>query len=217
METLKNERAKALRTLTRVKNEISALITVEETKVETIGERLALYEKHFVDFTKAHEEYISKLDDEKVTWENNAYYQPKFEDYQQFSKKLSEWIIGKEEVVKPEDSISQVSSKGSKNSRASSVNTVASTARMEEEAKLAELKARAELTRKRREIAEKERQLQQEKEDYELEIEMKLAETKANVYKKYEHQELHVSDEENPELMSNNHSKWCVRFDSSSK
>ena len=93
-------------------------------------------------------------------------------------------------MVRPQDSISQVSSKGSRHSKASSVRSVAWTARMNEEAKLEELKVRAELLRKRREIEEKERLLKQQMEDCEIEFEIKLADAKANVFKRYDTPEL---------------------------
>ncbi|XP_071825532.1 uncharacterized protein [Apostichopus japonicus] len=145
-------------------------------------------------FRKPIKAYIATLNEEEATEENSTYYQSKWEEYQQFSKAMSEWIKGREVDIKPQDSISQVSSKGSKNSKASSVRTVASTERMKEEAKLEGLKVRVEMLRKRREIEEKERLLKQQREDYELEVEMKLAEAKANVFKKYDNPE--SSDEE---------------------
>ncbi|XP_071819881.1 uncharacterized protein [Apostichopus japonicus] len=194
MEALKNERAKFLRTSTRLKNEISSLITLPSVEDEKIREKVSLYDRNFVDFSEAHKAYIATLNEEEATEENSTYYQSKWEEYQQFSKAMSEWIKGREVDIKPQDSISQVSSKGSKNSKASSVRTVASTERMKEEAKLEGLKVRVEMLRKRREIEEKERLLKQQREDYELEVEMKLAEAKANVFKKYDNPE--SSDEE---------------------
>ncbi|PIK48780.1 hypothetical protein BSL78_14346 [Apostichopus japonicus] len=194
MEALKNERAKFLRTSTRLKNEISSLITLPSVEDEKIREKVSLYDRNFVDFSEAHKAYIAMLNEEEATEENSTYYQPKSEEYQQFSKAMSDWIKGREVDIKPQDSISQVSSKGSKNSKASSVRTVASTERMKEEAKLEGLKVRVEMLRKRREIEEKERLLKQQREDYELEVEMKLAEAKANVFKKYDNPE--SSDEE---------------------
>ena len=184
MEAPKSERAKFLRSLTRLKNEISGLIKEETVNMEKIEEKMALYEKSYKDFSNAHEEYVSKLEETEATEENESYFQPKSEEYQKFLMEISDWKKGlEEEDVKPEDSISQVSSQAS---GASSVQSKASSARMKEEAKLAELKARADLIKKKRELEEHERLLQQQKEDYELEVEIKLAEAKANVYKKYE-------------------------------
>ncbi|KAJ8047279.1 hypothetical protein HOLleu_06246 [Holothuria leucospilota] len=62
----------------------------------------------YKDFSNVHEEYVSKLAGKEATEENENYFQPKFEEYQQFSKKISDWVKGVEEVVKPQDSISQV-------------------------------------------------------------------------------------------------------------
>ncbi|KAJ8037714.1 hypothetical protein HOLleu_18605 [Holothuria leucospilota] len=186
MEALKTERANCLRSLTRLKNEISGLVKEETINMEKIEEKVALYEKSYKDFSNAHEEYVSKLEEKQATEENKNYFQPKFEEYQQFSKEISDWMKGMGEDVKPQDSISQVSSNTSKASRASSVRSKASTARMKEEAKLAELRAKAELIKIKREIEEHERRLQRQKEDYELEVEMKLTEAKANVYKRYQ-------------------------------
>ncbi|KAJ8040940.1 hypothetical protein HOLleu_15399 [Holothuria leucospilota] len=125
--------------------------------MEKNEEKVALYEKSNKDFSNAHEEFVSKLEEKQDTEENKNYFQPKFEEYQQFSKEISDWMKGMEEDVKPQDSISQVSSNTSEASRASSVRSKASTARMKEKAKLAELRAKAELIKIKRELEEHER------------------------------------------------------------
>ncbi|KAJ8034240.1 hypothetical protein HOLleu_20993 [Holothuria leucospilota] len=75
--------------------------------MEKIEEKVALCEKSFKDFSNAHEEYVSKLEEKQATEENKNYFQPKFEEYQQFLKEISDWMKGMEEDVKPQDSISQ--------------------------------------------------------------------------------------------------------------
>ncbi|CAB3997411.1 PREDICTED: uncharacterized protein LOC107342904 [Paramuricea clavata] len=191
IEELRKIRSTAKANVTRKINKLSELISnnniqaVEETKnylYETVNE-----------FQLAHKAYHEKLENEVEKSNSSQYCAAVLEEAEKHKIKVHLWLSEQQKndiEVRPDDSISNVSSLRSRKSKSSSVRSSAS-AKAKAAAKKAALEAKAASLQRLHELQFEELKLQQRKAEIELRGEIAVAEAERRVYEESEVEEMY--------------------------
>lgn len=160
---LKKARKGKLAQLTKRKNVMIHLME-DVSSVQEVKENLHKYTQLLEEFKSIHRAYQELLTQDEVKKDECEWFEPKIKEINTFNSSVSEWLSGATKAAEPQvvevgpkDSVSQVSSHGSK-SRASSV----ASARIRAEAERAAIMTKVAALKEKHDLEEQENALQKE-------------------------------------------------------
>ena len=194
IEELKRIRSAAKANVTRKINRLSELMS--DNNIQAVEETKNDLQQTVNEFQLAHKVYHDKRENEEEKLNSSQYCAAVLEEAEKHKTKIHLWLNDQQRndavvvEVRPDDSISNVSSSRSKKSKASSVKSSAS-AKARAATKKAALEAKAASLQKLHEVQFEELKLQQRKAEIELRAEIGVAEAERKVYEDSEIEEMH--------------------------
>lgn len=175
---LKMARRVAKSALTRASNELRELMAKKEV-VLPIQEKLQACSQKFATFSQRHSDFHEQLTETSVVNESDAYFRKALGDYHDLRETVQLYVQEYEQqlqdAVKSRDSVSNVTSKGSRSSVRSAL--------VKAHAKRAALKAEAEALQEMQKLEREIIDLEQRHKQLHLEAQIKMAEAEEMVYK----------------------------------
>lgn len=199
---LKGKR-KALSSQLTVKSNILRSL-FENENLELVKEKALEWDDIYAKFVEAHNEYCLELSGELLEPDIRNWFGPKNDKHQAFRNNIEQWIRKAEQrleqrlidmAISPNDSVSQVGTRKTSRCRTKksftsrskiTQATSVSSARIKEEARKAELMARAAMLKQKQALENEEQRVRQMKEEFYVQSEMAVVNAKVKVYEQFE-------------------------------